>query len=154
MRTRAVLVAAGLLVMTYAAAGALAEPGLNVFGVLLFMAGVLIAHDAVWMLAVLAAGAALARLVPPRYRPVAHVAAISAAALTLVAFPLVIGAGKAADNPSVLPLPYGRNLLVVLLLVACATLPACLRRARAGRPAAGRKNSERPGESGPGSAHG
>jgi hypothetical protein len=105
-------------------------------GVLLFLAGVLIAHDVVWMLALLGAGAALTRLVPAPHRPAARAAAISAAAVTIVAFPLVLGAGRAADNPSVLPLPYGRNLAVVLLLIVAAFLLT--------RPWAARKKSERP----------
>ncbi|BFU45509.1 hypothetical protein [Krasilnikovia sp. MM14-A1004] len=154
MRTRAALVAAGLLLMTYAAAGALTDPGLEVPGVLSFLAGVLIAHDAVWMAAVLAGGAVLARVVPGRHRPAAQAAAISAVALTVVAFPLVIGVGRVAGNPSVLPLPYGRNLIIVLLLIGGVTLLTRLRRPRRGRPAAGRKDSERPGHNGPGPADG
>ncbi|GAB1639908.1 hypothetical protein [Krasilnikovia sp. MM14-A1259] len=154
MTTRVVLIGAGLLAMAYAAGGALTDPGLDVRGVLLFLTGVLIAHDAVWMLAVLGTGAALARLVPPRHRPAVRAAAISAAALTVVAFPLVTGAGRAVDNPSVLPLPYGRNLAAVLLVIAAATLLTRLRRPRRGRPAAGRKKSERPGDQGPGPVDG
>lgn len=148
MKTRAALAAAGVLIMAYAVAGALADPDLKPGGVLLFLAGVLIVHDAVWMIAVLAAGAALTRLVPQRHRPAATAAAISAAAVTLVAFPLVLGLGRPADNPSALPLPYGRNLAGVLLLIAGATLLTRLWRTRQDRPAAGRKKSERPGEGG------
>jgi uncharacterized membrane protein SpoIIM required for sporulation len=69
MRTRTALVVAGVLIMGYAAAGALADPGLKAGGVLLFLAGVLIGHDAFWMPAVLAIGAAVTRLVPRRRRP-------------------------------------------------------------------------------------
>ena len=140
MRTRTALIAAGVLVMAYAAGGALADPGLNPGGVLLFLAGVLIGHDAIWMLVVLGAGAALTRFVPHRHRTAAGTAAISAAAVTVVAFPLVLGFGRQADNPSALPLPYGRNLAVILLVVAGATL---LTRLWRGRPSEGRKKSER-----------
>ena len=34
---------------------------------------------------------------------------------------MVAGIGRRADNPSILPLDYGRNLLVVLGLIALVT---------------------------------
>ena len=114
------LVAAGVLVMAGAVGGGLADPDLDPGGVLLFLAAVLVGHDVVWMAAVLATGAVITRLVPPRHRPAARTGAICAATVTLVAFPLVLGFGRPADNPSALPLPYGRNLAVLLLAVACA----------------------------------
>ncbi|TDC66317.1 hypothetical protein E1258_02975 [Micromonospora sp. KC207] len=149
MRIRAALVAVGVLLMGYAAVGALADPGLQPAGVLLFLAGMLAGHDIVWMAGLLAAGAAIARFVPDRHRSVARAATVSAAAITFVALPLVLGFGRPPDNPSVLPLPYGRNLAVVLLLVAGTTLLTCLSADRRRRSAAGRKKSERPGGSGP-----
>ncbi|MEU8021834.1 MULTISPECIES: hypothetical protein [Micromonospora] len=158
MRVRSALVAVGVLLMGYAVVGGSADPDLKPAGVLLFLAGVLAGHDLVWMVVLLAGGAAVARFVPRRHRPVARAAAVSAAALTVVAVPLVLGFGRPPDNPSVLPLPYGRNLAAVLLLVAGAALAGGLtadRRRRLtagrgrGRPAAGRKQSERPGGGGP-----
>lgn len=58
MRTRVVLIAVGAAVIAYAIGGALADaqPGVAVF-----LLAVLVAHDALWMPAVLAAGALLAR---------------------------------------------------------------------------------------------
>jgi len=146
MKIRTMLVVAGVLTMGYAVGGALADPDLEAGGVLLFLAGVLVGHDVVWMLAVLAGGAVITRLVPQRHRPAARVAAISATALTFVAFPLVLGIGRTADNPSALPLPYGRNLAAVLLVIVAATLLTCLWRTRRGQ---GRKDSEMPGEGSP-----
>ncbi|MEV4283007.1 hypothetical protein [Actinoplanes xinjiangensis] len=139
MRARGVLVTAGILIMGYAVAGAAADPDVAPAGVLSFLAGVLLVHDLIWMPAVLAVGAAITRLVAPRRRPVVIAATISAAAITVVALPLVLGFGRPADNPSALPSPYGRNLVLVLLAVVAVAL---LRR----RGPAGRKNSERPGE--------
>jgi hypothetical protein len=139
MTARRVLVAAGILIMGYAVTGALLDPDLAPAGVLAFLAGALVVHDLIWMPVVLAVGAVLTRLVPPRRRPVVIAATISAAAVTIVALPLVLGFGHPADNPSALPSPYGRNLALVLLgVVAVAAL------SWRGR-AAGRKNSERPG---------
>ncbi|GAB1691021.1 hypothetical protein [Krasilnikovia sp. M28-CT-15] len=151
MRARTALVTAGIMIMGYAVGGALNDPGLDPGGVLLFLAAVLIGHDAVWMPAVLAVGGALARFVPPRRRKAALSGAIVAAALTVVAIPLVLGFGRPADNPSALPLPYGRNLGAVLLLIAGATL---LARRWPARESAGRKDSERPGDDGPGPGDG
>lgn len=68
MRTRTVLVTTGTLIMGYAVAGALGDPDLAPAGVLVFLAAMLIVHDALWMPALLAAGAALRRLAGSRGR--------------------------------------------------------------------------------------
>jgi hypothetical protein len=150
MKTRTTLIVAGALTMAYAAGGALADPEVALTGVLLFLAGVLIAHDAVWMPVVLVAAAALNRIVPPRHRAAARIAAITAAAVTVVALPLVLGFGRPADNPSALPLPYGRNLAVVLLVIAGSTVLTRLWRRRS----PGRKETERPAAADAGPAGG
>ncbi|GGN74944.1 hypothetical protein GCM10010112_45620 [Actinoplanes lobatus] len=147
MTTRTVLALTGILIMGYAVAGALHDPDLAPSGVLTFLAGVLVVHDVIWMPALLAVGAVITRLVPRRRRPAVIAATICAAAITIVALPLVLGFGRPADNPSALPSAYGRNLVVVLFIVAVAALP---RRRRAG----GRKNSERPGKDVPGAGDG
>ncbi|MBO3744156.1 hypothetical protein [Actinoplanes flavus] len=119
---RIVLVIAGVALIVYAAAGAVTDPDVAVGGVLLFLAGVLAVHDIVWMATVLAVGAAITRLVAARHQTVARATAISAATITFVAFPLVLGFGRSPGNPSVLPLPYGRNLALVLLGIAAVTV--------------------------------
>ncbi|NLU78466.1 hypothetical protein HCA58_08745 [Micromonospora sp. HNM0581] len=146
MKTRTVLVAGGCLIMAYAVVGAGTDADLASGGALLFLAAVLVGHDVVWMAAVLTVGAALTRL-PLRYGPPVRAAAIVAAAVTVVGLPLALGFGRPADNPSVLPLPYGRNLVAVLLAVAGAALLSCLLRWR--RAVAGRKKSERLSEGRP-----
>jgi hypothetical protein len=139
MKVRIALIGTGVLLMAYAAGGVLADPGVP-----LFLAAVLVGHDLVGMPVVLAVGAAVTRFVPRRHRAAVRVAAISAAAVTVVALPLVLGFGRSPDNPSALPLPYARNLAAVLLAVAAGTLLT--------RPRRGRKNSERPGDGGAGPA--
>ncbi|MBX7268621.1 hypothetical protein KIF24_23110 [Micromonospora sp. Llam7] len=148
MGTRTVLITGGCLLMAYAVVGALTDSDLAPAGVLLFLAAVLVGHDVVWMAAVLTVGAALTR-VPPRYRSTARIAAVTAAAVTVVGLPLALGFGRSADNPSVLPLPYGRNLVAVLLVIAGATLLAGVLPVRLRRTATDRKKSERPGGGGP-----
>lgn len=147
MRVRFALVIAGILTMGYASAGALTDPDLAPAGVLSFLAGVLILHDIVWMPALLVVGAVITRLVHRRRRPVVITATISAAGLVVVAFPLVLGFGRPADNPSALPSPYGRNLAVLILVL---TVVAVLWRRRADD----RKDSERPASDDPGSGDG
>ena len=117
---RRALIGFGVLVTAYGIWGVLPEPG-----VLLFLAAVVVAYDLVWMPVVLLAGAVLRR-------PVARMAALVAASVLVVGVPLVVAA-RPADNPSVLPLDYGRNLLAVLAGIAVAG--AVFRR--------GRKRTER-----------
>lgn len=130
MRTRTILVATGVLLMGYAVAGALADPDLSPGGVLIFLAAVLIGHDVVWMAVLLAAGAVISGFVPERHRWPIRIAAIAAAAVSLVALPLTPGLGRPVDD-----------LAVVLLVVAGATLLTFV-------PLPRRKKSERPGSDG------
>ncbi|MFG1865247.1 hypothetical protein [Microbispora bryophytorum] len=84
----------------------------------LWFGGLIAAHDGVLVPLVLLAGVAVGRLTKPS--PV-RAALTVAAVLSLVALPMVAGIGRRADNPSLLPLDYGRNLLVVLGLIALVT---------------------------------
>lgn len=101
------------------------------------LAGVTL-HDLV--LAPLAAlvGLGIGRLLPGRLRPAVTVGLLVAAMTTAVAWPFVLGLGQNPDNPSALPLDYGRGLVVILVMVALATAAACLRTAlsRRRRPGA------------------
>jgi hypothetical protein len=125
-RTRLVLVGLGVAGMAYAVLGAITDPDVRVTGVLIFLAVVLIAHDAIWTPLVLAVGTLVKRIVPARYRGIVRGAALVAVAITLVALPLVLGFGRAADNPSILPRSYGRNLVAILvgIIVVAAVVAA------------------------------
>lgn len=132
-RLRVVLVISGVLVMAYAVGGALTDPGVKPFGVLSFLVAVLVAHDLLWMPVVLLAGALLTRFATPLWRTLA----ITVAALLVVAVPLTVAA-RPADNPSVLPLDYGRNLLLLLAVIAVTGIVAAITsriRKRMERPA-------------------
>ena len=78
--------------------------------------GAVILHDGVWMPCVLLVGAVTARL-PHPYRRHVQWTLMACAAVTLVALPFVLGMGTRADNPSILPLSYGRNLAIVLAVI-------------------------------------
>jgi len=129
-RLRVALIVLGSAGMAYALAGALADPDLNRIGVVVFLVAVLAGHDALWMPVLLAAGLVVSRVTPLRYRAVVRAALICGAAVTLVAFPLVLGFGRPADNASALPLPYGRNLAAVLAVIAVLAAGAALTRRR------------------------
>jgi len=123
---RRVLIGGGTLLMAYAVGGALLDPEVDVLGVVVFLAAVLVLHDAVLMPLVLAAGAVTRRRAT-RYAGVVSVAVL------VVGLPLVPGFGRRPDDPSVLPLPYGRNLLLILAGIwLVAHLPGAVRRIRKG----------------------
>jgi hypothetical protein len=132
---RAALIAMGAVVMGYAVLGALTDPDLKPSGVAVFLAAVLVAHDAVLLPVTIAVGALLARLTPRWAQPGVRVAAIVSLAVTVVALPLVLGFGRSADNPSILPLAYGRGLLLILTLIwSTALVSVALARYRDKRP--------------------
>jgi hypothetical protein len=122
------LVTAGILAMGYAIVGALTDPGLHVGGVLIFLAAVLAAHDIVLLPLIIGFGALIARLVPAGARIAIRVAALCTAAVMVVTLPLVLGYGKSTDNPSALPLAYGRGLATVLTLIWTVALASILGR--------------------------
>jgi Na+/proline symporter len=129
---RRTLVAIGALAMAYAVTGALADTDVH-GGVLVFLAGVLLAHDGILLPVAIGAGALVGRLVPPRLRAPVRAGLLASLAVTLVAIPLVLGPGRAADNPSLLPLPYGRGLLELYAIIWAAVAVAAVRSRRARR---------------------
>ncbi|MFA1543630.1 hypothetical protein [Actinomadura monticuli] len=102
-----------------------------------WFAGAAVLHDGVLVPAVLLAGLATGRL-PGPYRRIARAALIIGGCVTAIALPLVLGYGRRADEPSRLPLPYGRNLALVL-----AAITAVAAAAAAARLIAGRRGRER-----------
>jgi hypothetical protein len=124
---RRTLIAIGALGMTYAVLGALTDADVK-GGALVFLAGVLVAHDGVFLPITIAVGALAGRLTPLRFRAFAGSALVASLAVTVVAFPLVLGRGRAADNPSLLPLHYGRGLLETYAVIwAGAAVAAAIR---------------------------
>jgi hypothetical protein len=114
---RALLAALGLAALGYGAYGLLTDGGANPIGQLVFAAVLLAGHDFVVVPLVVLAGVALARWVPAPARTPARAALVVSAAVSLVALPFVVGAGRIADNPSAFPQSYGRNLAIILAVV-------------------------------------
>ncbi|QES09549.1 hypothetical protein DEJ44_30565 [Streptomyces venezuelae] len=107
-------------------------------GVLLWLAGAVVLHDGVLAPLVLAVGLLIAA------RPARGLwrgALIVAGSVTLVTLPLLVRPGE-PPNPSALPLPYGRNLAIVLGAVGVVTGVLYLVRGR-GKLVRGRGDSVR-----------
>jgi len=131
---RRALITVGALVMGYAIFGALIEPGLKLWGIVLFFAAMVAGHDGVFLPLVIAAGAALRRV-----GHLVRAAAVVSLAVTVVALPFVLGYGRDPDNPSALPLSYGTGLTLLLTGIWAGTLLALLVR----RVARNRQNTVR-----------
>lgn len=95
---------------------------------LTWVAGSLILNDAVLVPAVLAAGVLLTRLLPGVLRSGAQATLAVCGAVALMSVPVVLAQGRQADNPSLLPHDYGRNLAIVLaVIVVCGVLLTVVR---------------------------
>jgi hypothetical protein len=86
-------------------------------GVLVWLGGAVVLHDAVIGPLVLLAGLVVVR---GRARGPVRGALVVAGALTVVALPVLLRPGRTA-NSSVLPLDYPRNWLIALAVVAAVT---------------------------------
>jgi len=118
--------ALGVLVMAYAVGGAVADRDDNLVGHLAFLVGVQAAHDAVVLPVAVGVGALLRRYV--REPAIIQGGLVVTVAVLVVGLPLALGYGRAADNPSALPLNYPLGLLLVLATVWLAA--ALFRRSR------------------------
>jgi hypothetical protein len=120
---RRTLIGLGALLMAYAISGALTDTGVK-GGALIFLVAAAVVHDGLVLPLVIGAGVLIGRLVPSRPRTAVRVAAVISLAVTVVALPLVLGRGRVPDNPSVLPLHYGRGLLVIYTIIWATTAVA------------------------------
>ncbi len=114
---RRVLIAVGVAVMGYAITGALTASDVQPIGVAIFLGAMVVGHDGVFMPIVLGVGALIRRFVAPRWRATVQAAAVVTVSIVAISTPLVLGYGRAADNPSILPHAYGRNLILILVSV-------------------------------------
>ncbi len=87
-----------------------------------FLVGALVAHDVLWAWGVAAVSLIIVRLVPRRAQGIVAGALAVSAALTLVAMPALLGYGRLANNPSILPRDYTAGLLGALAVVWAVAL--------------------------------
>ncbi|MWA06659.1 hypothetical protein F8568_041200 [Actinomadura sp. LD22] len=132
---RAAAYAGGLALIGYGLSGIVADVPVGRWAA--WFAGAAVLHDGVLVPAVLVAGA-VTGWVPVAYRRVLRGALLVAACVSAVAIPLVLGYGRRPDVPSQLPLPYGRNLAIVLGAIGAVAVavPAAQMLARRRRPRA------------------
>jgi hypothetical protein len=123
---------AGMALSAYGLIGLLGDVHVgDTMSWLTYFAGGLIAHDLVWAPLVALGSVALVRVAPARVRPVIQGALIVTGTVLLVAYPVLNGSGRLANNPSILPLDYGPNLLIVLAsvwVVAAALMVRAVKR--------------------------
>lgn len=135
---RGLTVAAGLAAIGYGIAGVVGMPrATHPTNAATWLIGGIVVHDAIGVPVTMLVGFALARLVRPPYRAVVQGALLVSAAVALATLPLWRGYGGSADNATVNPLPYGRNLAIVLGLVwagAAVLLAMRARREHRSRP--------------------
>lgn len=101
----------------------------------LWAIGHLLVHDLVIAPVTAVVGWVLLKLVPHRVRGPVLGGLVVMAMAAVVAIPVVYGAGRRADNPTLLPdADYAGNLAVVVGVVAAATLLLVVVRALRARP--------------------
>jgi hypothetical protein len=120
--------------MAYAVFGAVTNPDAAPVGHLAFLVGVVVAHDAVLLPTAIGVGALIGRFVPAPARVAVRVAAFVSVIVTLIATPFVLGYGRRSDEPSALPLDYGRGLAVTLGVVWAFAAAAVLTGRRGRHP--------------------
>ena len=128
---------AGLAAIGYAVFGARTDDGVNLVGVLGFLAAVLIGHELIVLPITIGVGFLVTRRVPPWFRPWVQSGLFASAVVTVVSIPLLVGAGRIADNPCRLPLNYWRGLAIVLAVIWLVALTGAAwsrRRTGAGGP--------------------
>lgn len=115
----------GWALMVGAVVGALGDDRLRGAGSwVTWLLGTAVVHDLVVLPLVVATGWALSRFVPLAWRTPVRTAAVVGAIITATVWPIARRWGARDDNPSILPLPVARNLLVLLVLLAVAAVAA------------------------------
>ncbi|MFC1439051.1 hypothetical protein ABUW04_12330 [Streptacidiphilus sp. N1-10] len=146
-RVRLALLVAGVSLLVFGVQGLLDEPYLtgHRLQVLVWAAGGILLHDGVWIPLVLVVGLLLGRVVPDRVRGAVTAGLMTAAALAAVGLPAVVREHDHNGNPTLLPLPYLRNWLLLLAAVAAGTAVAVVVQWRRGRVGRGPSGAGRPG---------
>lgn len=92
--------------------------------------GAALVHDLVVLPLVLLVGLGLGQLLRPAWRGPVRAALIVGGVLALATWPTIRRFGARADNPTVLPLPAGRNLVGIAAVLALSAIVAGIVRSR------------------------
>jgi hypothetical protein len=127
----------GAAVMTFGAIGLVADSGISGgVDVAQWLVGADLAHDFVLAPLACLVGAAVARVLPRRWRAPVQAALLATGVLLIVAFPALRGYGRdqVPDNPTVQPIDYTTATLTALTIVwAAAGVWLLVRLATSGR---------------------
>ncbi len=119
---RIAMVGAGVIFLAIGAYALLSQVALDTLpNMIVWLAGGLILHDVVIAAVVAAVGFVLGRWLPDGVRQIVAGGLIVAGIIALVALPVVIGGGRTPSNPTLLPLDYSRNLLIVVVIIGAIT---------------------------------
>ncbi len=121
---RLLLGAGGLVVIGAGASVLVGKPLPSLVSIALFLAGGVIAHDALLAPATAAGGAAASRLVPRAYLAPLVVAVVLVGTLTVASIPVLFGVNESPDNQTVDDRPYLASWLVILAVTALAVVVA------------------------------
>ncbi len=143
---RRILWLVGLALIAYGGYGLLtAASGPAPLRYLGFAAAGVLGQDLLLAPLALAVGGLVARLAPPSLRGLVVAGLFASVTVSLIALPFVLGYGRKPDNPSALPLHYGRSLALVLVTIWFAVAAAGVMRFLAARRVARRGHSGGPG---------
>jgi hypothetical protein len=128
------VIAAGWVVIGVVVAGVLREAdATHPSSWATWVIGAALVHDLVVLPLVLLVGLGLGQLLRPAWRGPVRAALVIGAVLALATWPTVRRFGARADNPTVLPLAAGRNLVAIVVALAVVAIVAGVVRSRRGR---------------------
>jgi MFS family permease len=120
---RILLIGFGILVMAFGGLQLVWNvPTSEYVNLAVWLAAGVVLHDMLLAGLVAACGWLMAKVLPKRYRSYAQAGIIVAGIVAIMSIPVVVGAGRKPDNPSLLPLDYSRNLVIVVAVIALVTI--------------------------------
>jgi hypothetical protein len=123
MRTRVLIGAAGVLLGLFGVFRLLTQiPSDDLLVLFVWLLGALVIHDGLLSPLVVGVGALVTRFVPPRARGVLQGALVVAAAVTVIALPLIHREGSQPPVKAILRQDYAANLGVLIGLIAAGAV--------------------------------
>jgi hypothetical protein len=115
---RRLLVLLGTAIILIAARGAwTALSGPELWHYLRFLLLGWLANDLLLLPAAICVGWVASRWLPAVARPIVQAALLASLVVTLIGYPMIVGKGFSADNPSALPRDYRSGLALILGLI-------------------------------------
>ncbi|MFH5206637.1 hypothetical protein [Antrihabitans spumae] len=114
---RILLIGTGVAAIGYGALQILGHPGAELLSIIVWFAGGILLHDAIFAPMCIALGFAGRRVLPRSWWAPTAVGALASVALVAVAVPVVTRRGARAVNPTILDRNYVAGLAIALLVV-------------------------------------